>query len=101
MSTIDLDLHPRQTEAFLSPANEILFGGAAGGGKSHLLRAVAIMLCVEVPGIQVYLFRRLSDDLYKNHMVGPRGFLALLGNWIADKYVRYNGSKNYLEFWTG
>lgn len=100
-SALDLRLHERQTEAFLSPATEILYGGAAGGGKSHLMRVLAIMLCAEVPGLQVYLFRRLSDDLYKNHMEGPGGFFALLAPWIGAGWVKFNASKNFLEFWNG
>ena len=30
-------LHARQSLAYLSEATEMLYGGAAGGGKSHLL----------------------------------------------------------------
>lgn len=101
MSEIDLDLHPQQVEAYESEANEMLYGGAAGGGKSHLMRVVAIMLCTEVDGIQIYLFRRLSDDLYKNHMEGAGGFYALLSTWFDAKFVKFNGSKNFLEFWNG
>lgn len=101
MTELTLRLHRRQTEAFQSKATEILYGGGAGGGKSHLIRIVAIMLCTEVPGIQVYLFRRLSDDLYKNHMEGAGGFYALLVNWIDAGLTRYNGSKNFLTFWNG
>lgn len=100
-AALDLRLHERQTDAFMSPANEILYGGAAGGGKSHLMRVLAIMLCTEIPGLQVYLFRRLSDDLYKNHMEGPGGFLALLAPWIGAGWAKFNASKNYLEFWNG
>lgn len=100
-AAIDLRLHKRQTEAFQSTATEILYGGAAGGGKSHLIRVMAIMLCSEIPGLQVYLFRRLSDDLYKNHMEGAGGFFTLLSPWFDEKLVKFNGSKNYLEFWNG
>ena len=101
MAEINLNLHKRQTAAFQSIATEILYGGAAGGGKSHLMRVVAVVMCAEVKGLQVYLFRRLSDDLYKNHMEGSGGFFALLAPWIESKLVKFNGSKNYLEFWNG
>lgn len=96
---VNLNLHPQQTVAFQSPATEILYGGAAGGGKSHLMRSVAVILCSEVPGLQVYLFRRLSDDLYKNHMEGAGGFFSMLSPWFQAGLVRFNASKNYLVFW--
>ena len=35
-------LHPKQGVAFFSAATEILYGGAAGSGKSHPIRAAAI-----------------------------------------------------------
>jgi hypothetical protein len=34
-------LHPKQLVAFRSKATEILYRGAAGGGKPHLMRAAA------------------------------------------------------------
>jgi len=94
----NLRLHRQQSVAFQSVANEILYGGAAGGGKSHLMRALAIYLCCLIDGLQVYLFRRLSDDLVKNHMTGPGSFPEMLANWMDQDLVQYNGSKNYLEF---
>lgn len=98
---MELSLHPRQTEAYLSEATEILYGGAAGGGKSHLMRVAAIAWCFEIPSLQVYVFRRLSDDLAKNHMEGPSGFPALLAEFVAAGHVKINWSKNFIEFWNG
>lgn len=85
----------------MSHATEQLYGGAAGGGKSHLMRVASIMWCSEIPGLQVYLFRRLSDDLFKNHMTGPGSYPELLAPLMASGHVRFNGSKNYLEWWNG
>ena len=62
MSEVRLKLHKRQSDAFLSRATEILYGGAAGGGKSHLMRVVALMLCMAVAGLQVYLFRTTRSE---------------------------------------
>lgn len=101
---LNFPLHDRQFDAFESPATEILYGGAAGGGKSHLMRTVAITWCAEIPGLQVYLFRRISEDLIKNHVEGPKGLRAMLAPWERAKLVRivedeirfWNGSKIYL-----
>jgi hypothetical protein len=79
---MQLRLHRKQGIAFRSRATEILYGGAAGGGKSHLMRVAAIAWCVAVPGLQVYLFRRTYPDLFKNHMTGPGSFPVLLADWI-------------------
>ena len=101
---INLHLHDKQTVAYKSQATEILYGGAAGGGKSHLMRVAAIIWCSMVAGLQVYLFRRVTKDLVKNHLEGPKGFRSLLAPWvksgfaqIVDKEIRFwNGSKIYL-----
>jgi hypothetical protein len=81
-TSLQLDLHYKQGLALQSTATEILYGGAAGGGKSHLMRVAAIAWCWEIPGLQVYLFRRLSVDLEKNHLEGPQGFRNLLAPLI-------------------
>ena len=101
---VNLNLHYKQGLALNSEATEILYGGAAGGGKSHLMRSAAIQWCASIPGLQVYLFRRVSSDLIKNHLEGPNGFRAMLSPWvdagfceIVDGEVRFwNKSKIYL-----
>lgn len=101
---LNIDLHDKQQVAFDSLATEILYGGAAGGGKSHLMRMAAITWCTEIPGLQVYLFRRIRDDLVKNHVEGPSGFREFLAGWVECGFVQivedeirfWNGSKIYL-----
>ena len=101
---LNLHLHPKQGAALETPATEVLYGGAAGGGKSHLMRVAAIMWCASISGLQVYLFRRIRDDLIKNHMEGPKGFRAMLAGWenagfcklVEDEIRFWNGSKIYL-----
>ena len=92
------DLHPKQQLAFRSSATETLFGGAAGPGKSHFLRYLAVFCAFAVPGIQIYLFRRTSPDLEKNHIQGPTGFPAVLANYIAAGIVKYNQQKGMFTF---
>lgn len=95
---------PKQWLAFTSLATELLFGGSAGPGKSHLLRLASINWCLEIRGLQVYLFRRVEDDLLRNHMEGPKGFRNLLADLvnegvcsIVETEIRFeNGSRIYL-----
>ena len=102
--TINLELHSKQSQCFTSEATEILYGGAAGGGKSHTMRVVAIAFALSVDNCQIYLFRRVFSDLAKNHIEGPSGFAALLAPLIETRFVSIsesevtfkNGSKIYL-----
>ena len=98
---MDLTLHPKQGLAFLSRATEILYGGAAGGGKSHLLRVAALAWCADIPGLQVYLFRRTHPELAKNHLEGAGSFPALLSAWTGAGFVRINLSQNVIRFGNG
>lgn len=99
--TFQINLEPKQSEAFLSDATEILYGGAAGGGKSYYLRISAIRWCSEIPGIQVYLFRRTLPDLRDNHLRGPTSFFVLLADGIESKRVKYRAQENEFEFSNG
>lgn len=97
---LSFTLQPKQGEAYFSIATEILYGGAAGGGKSHLMRVTAIQWACMVPGIQIYLFRRNYGDLYKNHMQGPTSFPAMLHPYIDAGLVKVR-SDNQITFWNG
>ncbi len=95
------DLHPKQRTAFESGATEILYGGAAGGGKSHLFRRAAIEWCEWVPGLQVYIFRREFGDLFKNHMEGPSAFPVMIADKVQRGEARIVWSKNQIRFRNG
>jgi len=98
---MEIELHSKQSVAFKSTATEILYGGAAGGGKSHLMRVLAIIWASRVAGIQIYLFRRTYPDLWKNHMEGPSSFPVLLAEWVSTGYVKLNLSDNQIIFGNG
>lgn len=102
---VNFNLHPKQTFVLETEATEILYGGAAGGGKSHLLRIIAILCLLYIPNVQIYLFRRLSADLEKNHLEGESGFRNLLSSFvnagivtIVEGEIRHttNGAKIHL-----
>ncbi len=94
MTEVRIGLSDKQRLAFYSPATEILYGGAVGGGKSLLLRLSAIRWCENVSGIQVYLFRRTFPELRDNHLRGPFNFFMLLAGPLARGEVKYNAQNN-------
>ena len=103
---LDFPLWPKQEQAFYTEANEVLYGGSAGPGKSHFLRVSAVTWAAMVSGLQVYLFRRTFPELMATHMEGPTGFPALLANLIkagackiTDKRdIRFaNGPNGFLD----
>lgn len=98
-ASLNLNLHPKQGLALTTAATEVLYGGAAGGGKSHTMRTAAIVWCTAIAGLQVYLFRRIRDDLVKNHMEGPNGFRALLAGWEKAGFVKI--VEDEIRFWNG
>jgi hypothetical protein len=84
---LDLKLQPKQEDALYSPATEILFGGASGGGKSHLVRVALIVACVAIKGMQATLIRKKYSDIWDNHVEGTTGFKAMLEPLIKTGLV--------------
>lgn len=83
-------------------ADMIGYGGAAGGGKSDALLALACALCIVLPGVRVGIFRRRLSD-----MAGAGGliqrsheFLARLNQhakWNSQRY-EWSIGKSHLHF---
>ncbi len=83
---LDYVPQPRQAALHACCANEILFGGAAGPGKSHALRFEALLSCLRVPGLQASLFRRTMPELERNHILPALSqFPKALGRYVASK----------------
>lgn len=102
---LNFNLQAQQGIAFNAPANEQLYGGAAGGGKSHLMRVASIIWALRIPGLQIYLFRRTFPELKQNHLEGPTSYPVLLAPLVNAGKARVvkneikfaNGSRIYLR----
>lgn len=59
----DYTASERQTMFHTTIADEKLYGGAAGGGKTAAIVAESVTLALEYPGIPINLFRRTIPEL--------------------------------------
>lgn len=66
------EAQPRQDLFHEATADEVLFGGQAGGGKSKAIIADAIGFASANPGVRVGLFRRTYPELAKSLVVELR-----------------------------
>ena len=98
---LQVSFTPHQKIWYLTPATEILIGGSFGAGKSFFLRWASILWAMEIPGLNVFLFRRTFPDLRVNHLVGPQSYLAILEPLMASGHVKYNSAHNTFKFWNG
>lgn len=100
---VHLAYHPTPKQALFhqSTADELLYGGAAGGGKSKAIVMEALIDALEHPGIHSYLFRRsypeLQDTLIKEALSSVP---AELGHYVSQRhdYLLVNGSVLHFRF---
>lgn len=94
-------LYEPQRAALMSPAKELLYGGAVGGGKSYLARVASITFSLQIPGLITYLFRRTFKEVLANHIHTPGGYLEMLSALIDAGDVVYSKSDYSFTFYNG
>lgn len=83
-----------QTQAFQYAPDELFYGGAAGGGKSRMARAAAVIFCLSVPGVRAILFRNSFPEL-RDAVEAP-----MLAE-VPEALAKYNQAKHELRFING
>lgn len=104
------ELQQKQWEAYcLTPLvvprgakypRHIGYGGAAGGGKSHLARAVATSVAFQWPGSTCLILRRTKDEVIQNHV---NKFRSEVPDRTPDgqQLYSYNGEQMCVTFVNG
>lgn len=86
--------NPKQALFHACGADEVVFGGSKGGGKTVALVMEAFTYGVEYPGATIYIFRETYDDLEAN----------VIAEWkkrIPPELYSYHGSKYVATLWNG
>lgn len=93
--------HPKQELAGEYLVDEMLFGGAAGPGKTDWMLAECVNLCLAVPNSKVLLLRATYGELQEE--IIPR-LEARIPKWVgsystkANAFVFYNGARLRLGY---
>jgi hypothetical protein len=83
---------PRQALAHATLVDELLYGGAAGGGKSRFARMEALAFACQVPGSATLILRKSFPDLNR-----AGGMIPMLRLEVPRELGRYHTSD---RIWT-
>ena len=85
---LDFGKATKKQEAFLAANTKfVLYGGARGGGKTHVARLKAVGLCLNYPGIKVLMVRAHYPELTAN-LIDP------ILRWVPNEMYSYNGTEH-------
>lgn len=93
--TVDLGtLNPKQKQFCQSRSRYTAYGGARGGGKTHVLRVKSYGGALTYPGIRILIVRRQYPELEQNIILPMR-------KMIPQELATYNGTMRMMFFVNG
>lgn len=97
MPELRIALTPKQSEfdRALQTTENVFYGGARGGGKSHGLREIWLKRRIEIPNSYGVIFRKTYPELYGNHIDPLLQKFPSLRDWWSNQHkeLRFpNGS---------
>ena len=94
------ELYPKQKEFCLATNKYICYGGARGGGKSHVSRIKMCLLALNYNGIQILLLRRTLKELRENHVLQLQKLLKDIAVYkeSTKEFLFPNGSRIVLGY---
>ena len=88
------ELNPKQKLFCQSRSRYTAYGGARGGGKTHVLRVKAFGGALTYPGIRILIVRREYPELEQNIILPMRKMVPM-------ELATYNGSMRMMFFSNG
>lgn len=85
---------PKQDQFLEAKTFFVCYGGARGGGKSHVVRLKAVGMCMRFEGIRILMVRCHYNELEEN-LVRP------ILNWVPEELYSYNNTSHILTFRNG
>lgn len=88
------ELNPKQAEFCASRTLYTAYGGARGGGKTHVVRIKAVGGAMKHPGIRILIVRRTYPELQSNH-------IEPIVKMVPSALGSYNGQLKTMYFRNG
>lgn len=88
-------LHPKQILFCKANTKYVCYGGARGGGKTHVVRVKSVSMARKYPGIKILIVRKTFPQLSESFA------LPLIGMLRPAGLAKYNGDERRFTFVNG
>jgi hypothetical protein len=89
---------PQAVALHASKVPNVLYGGAAGGMKSHAARWDAYRHALAIPGFRAIVMRRELEQLRRNHLDKARSECARINAFLDTEVMRFMESTHEIVF---